>query len=179
EFRRVLFRSHLLAEPVLPSDLCVDGRPDVLGCNHLTPGHLRVVISLTEQVRDRRDLHGESTRIACDPCGMLDGEGDRGSIEWFERSVSGQRSEEPRVQRKRLWRAIDALGEIGDDAEQRPDVLIVSRQEVIEQAWPDEADPYVERYGIRLEGERADQAQHLSERLDPDLMSQPRTLQSL
>jgi len=164
-----------VAEPGLPANLPLHRRDDVsrLDGGGVTGEKIRLAQHVGHSPHVCRHLLGIAGHLR----GMVDRFHDRFPRERLQAFAAADRRDQPRVEHRGLVGPLQFVFEIGGDLEQLREFRIVGREQVVEMPLPDQQHLNVERYGLRFQRDRGDEAERLRERLDRDLAGAERPLQ--
>ncbi len=154
----------------------------IAACTSASPDHLLAgvggeLVGFPQQIEKGPHARRQLVGIAGEPCRLLDDARDAAAVERPQLLAPCHRADQPRIEQRRLRRALDPVLEIGGDLEQIGKLLVIGAEQVVERRRTDQDHLDLERYRLRRERHRARHAEQLLQSLDPDLAGFERPLQ--
>ena len=167
------------AHAIRAASLCVDGPLDVRCSDGGPRSGPRPVIGFAQQIGQGAQMRHQFPGIFSQPRAVLDQAGHCIAAERGHVLLARDGGDEPRVEMVVLCVAVHAVFEVRLHLEELAKFRIVSAQQVIQQPLTKKHYLDLQGDGLRVERNRAHQAEHLSERLDADLAAAQSPLQPL
>ena len=131
-------------------------------------GLVRPAVGLAQEVGQAAHVGRHLSGIAGQPRRLLDHARHGRRVERPLLGASGEGRDEAGVECVRLGCPVHPVVEVGLHLEQLEEVGVEFAQHVVEEPVAHQRDLHVERDGLRLERDRADESEGLAQRLDAD-----------